>query len=62
MGFVHLHLHTEYSLLDGAMKFNQNFIGCSVVRLFGCSDNSIKNHGVFDAAFLMEDFSYGGVY
>ncbi len=34
---MHLHLHTEYSLLDGAMKFNQNFIGCSVVRLFGCS-------------------------
>lgn len=22
-GFVHLHLHTEYSLLDGACRINQ---------------------------------------
>ena len=27
----------------------------------GVSEDSIKNHGVFDTAFLMEDFICGGI-
>ncbi len=55
MGFTHLHLHTEYSLLDGAVKFFSNFTGGSVVRAarhthklrsvgawFGSSDSTLS--------------------
>jgi len=75
MGFAHLHLHTEYSLLDGAMKFFQNSIGfsgsiknhgavdsigVSGFRVFGVSDNSIKNHRLSPHDFSWTLFNFGG--
>jgi len=41
MGFTHLHLHTEYSLLDGATKVGE-------------VDFSIRNYTTFGGAFLVE--------
>ena len=47
MSFVHLHLHTEYSLLDGA-----NRIGPLVKRLseLGFTHAAITDHGVMYGA------------
>ena len=43
MGFVHLHVHTEYSLLDGACR-----IGSLVERVkeLGQTAIAITDHGV----------------
>lgn len=42
MDFVHLHLHTQYSLLDGAIKIKDL---ASKVKEFGCSAVAITDHG-----------------
>ena len=41
--FVHLHLHTEYSLLDGFSKINQLFDN---VKALGMDSVAITDHGV----------------
>ena len=43
-GFVHLHLHTEYSLLDGACRINE-LIDTAVSQL-GQPAVAITDHGV----------------
>ena len=50
MGFVHLHLHTEYSLLDGECRVSD--IPDAVIRA-GQSAVAITDHGVMYGA---EDF------
>jgi DNA polymerase-3 subunit alpha len=42
MGFAHLHLHTEYSLLDGATKVNELF---EHVKSLGQTAVAITEHG-----------------
>ncbi len=42
MGFTHLHLHTEYSLLDGATKINELF---DHVKSLGQDSVAITEHG-----------------
>lgn len=46
MGFVHLHLHTEYSLLDGATKVSQLF---ERVKEMGQDSVAITEHGNMSA-------------
>ena len=42
MGFVHLHLHTEYSLLDGATKVSELF---ERIKELGQDTVAITEHG-----------------
>ena len=42
MPFVHLHLHTQYSLLDGACRFGQLF---DAVKNNGQTAVAITDHG-----------------
>ncbi|MDR3264279.1 MAG: DNA polymerase III subunit alpha [Clostridiales bacterium] len=42
-GFVHLHLHTEYSLLDGAARINRLF---DVIKRKNMDTVAITDHGV----------------
>ena len=48
MDFVHLHLHTEYSLLDGA---------CRIEKLF----DRVKDHGQTAVAITDHGVMYGAV-
>ena len=43
MGFVHLHVHTEYSLLDGSNKIKEYV---SRVKELGQTAAAITDHGV----------------
>ena len=43
MSFVHLHVHTEYSLLDGSNKIKEYV---SRVRELGMNSAAITDHGV----------------
>ena len=43
MGFVHLHCHTQYSLLDGAIRID-DLIGTT--KKFGQDSIAITDHGV----------------
>ena len=43
MDFVHLHLHTEYSLLDGACRIDRLF---DAVKAAGQTAVAITDHGV----------------
>ena len=47
MDFVHLHLHTEYSLLDGATRIDELM---GVVKNAGQSAVAITDHGVMYGA------------
>ncbi len=51
--FVHLHLHTQYSLLDGAIRFDRLFKAANDYRMPACA---ITDHGnMFGAAqFYLE--------
>jgi DNA polymerase-3 subunit alpha len=51
--FVHLHLHTQYSLLDGAIRFDRLFKAVNEYRMPACA---ITDHGnMFGAAqFYLE--------
>ena len=41
-GFTHLHLHTQYSLLDGAIPFGRLFERC---KEYGMDSVAITDHG-----------------
>src|SRR5512136_384490 len=41
-GFVHLHLHSQYSLLDGAITFERLFERC---KKLGMSSVAVTDHG-----------------
>ncbi|MCF0186949.1 MAG: PHP domain-containing protein, partial [Bacteroidaceae bacterium] len=43
MSFVHLHTHTEYSLLDGSNKINEYV---ARVKEMGMTAAAITDHGV----------------
>ena len=43
MSFVHLHVHTEYSLLDGSNKIKEYV---SRVKELGMDSAAITDHGV----------------
>ena len=43
MNFTHLHVHTEYSLLDGSNKINEYV---SRVKELGMKSAAITDHGV----------------
>ena len=43
MSFVHLHVHTEYSLLDGSNKIKEYI---NAVKEFGMNSAAITDHGV----------------
>ena len=43
MAFTHLHVHTEYSLLDGSNKINEYV---SRVKELGMDSAAITDHGV----------------
>lgn len=45
--FVHLHCHTEYSLLDGAIRLNDL---CARAKDFGMPAAAITDHGNCTAA------------
>ncbi|MBQ1186927.1 MAG: DNA polymerase III subunit alpha [Clostridia bacterium] len=47
MSFTHLHLHTEYSLLDGACRIEEL---CSAVKDLGQTSVAITDHGVMYGA------------
>jgi len=41
-GFVHLHLHTKYSLLDGAIRMNELF---ALAREYKMPALAMTDHG-----------------
>ena len=45
MSFVHLHVHTEYSLLDGSNKIKEYV---ARVKELGMDSAAITDHGVID--------------
>ena len=47
MSFTHLHLHTEYSLLDGACRINKLM---DAVKELGQNSVAITDHGVMYGA------------
>ena len=47
--FVHLHLHSQYSLLDGAIKFDELF---QEVSKQGMSAVALTDHGNLFGAWL----------
>ena len=47
-GFVHLHLHSQYSLLDGAIKFEDLF---PLAKEFGMEAVALTDHGNLFGAY-----------
>src|SRR5258708_26011908 len=47
-GFVHLHVHTEYSMLDGAARLKDMFAQCERV---GMSAVAMTDHGNLYGAY-----------
>lgn len=56
--FVHLHLHSQYSLLDGAIRFEELF---PLARTYGMKSLALTDHGnMFGAIeFYQEAISHG---
>jgi DNA polymerase-3 subunit alpha len=52
MGFVHLHCHTQYSLLDGAIRLNDLI---ARTKAFGQNAVAITDHGVMYGAVEFHD-------
>ncbi len=57
--FVHLHLHTEYSLLDGATRIDQLFGAC---KEKGMDTVAITDHGnMFGSLYFAEEAKKAGI-
>ncbi len=57
--FIHLHLHSQYSLLDGAIKFPQLFMR---VKELGMNTVALTDHGnIFGAAEFYKEAKKAGV-
>jgi DNA polymerase-3 subunit alpha len=55
--FVHLHLHTQFSLLDGAIRFDRLFEQANAYGMKACSITDHGNmFGVIDFYFTARDF------
>ncbi|NLW68263.1 MAG: PHP domain-containing protein, partial [Bacteriovoracaceae bacterium] len=52
MGFVHLHCHTQYSLLDGAIRIHDLV---SKTQSFGQEAVAVTDHGVLYGAMEFYD-------
>ena len=52
MGFVHLHCHTQYSLLDGAIRIDDLI---KTTKAFGQEAVAITDHGVMYGALEFYD-------
>jgi len=58
-GFVHLHLHSQYSLLDGAIKFEELF---SRLKEYGMEAVALTDHGnLFGAAEFYKEAKKWGI-
>ena len=55
--FVHLHCHTEYSLLDGAIRLNDL---CARAKDFGMPAAAITDHGNLYGAGTVVGRNAGG--
>ena len=59
MSFVHLHVHTEYSLLDGVSRLNRL---CSVAKERGQNAIAITDHGnLFGAVDFYKEAKKAGI-
>lgn len=57
--FVHLHLHSQYSLLDGAIKFDELF---SQAKEYGMTAVALTDHGnLFGAAEFYKEAKKAGI-
>ena len=57
--FIHLHLHSQYSLLDGAIKFPELFVR---VKELGMNAVALTDHGnLFGAAEFYKEAKKAGV-
>ncbi|MBP5177903.1 MAG: DNA polymerase III subunit alpha [Clostridia bacterium] len=57
--FVHLHLHTEYSILDGAARVDQVFKRCRELGQTACA---ITDHGnMFATLYFAEEAAKAGI-
>ena len=57
--FVHLHLHTEYSILDGAACVDQVFKRCKELGQTACA---ITDHGnMFATLYFAEEAAKAGI-
>ena len=57
--FVHLHLHTEYSLLDGATRIDKLFKAC---KEKGMDTVAITDHGnMFGTLYFAEEAKKAGI-
>ena len=57
--FVHLHLHTEYSILDGAARVDQVFKRCKELGQTACA---ITDHGnMFATLYFAEEAAKAGI-
>ncbi|MBR2871813.1 MAG: DNA polymerase III subunit alpha [Clostridia bacterium] len=57
--FVHLHLHTEYSLLDGATRIDKLFKAC---KQKGMNTVAITDHGnMFGSLYFAEEAKKAGI-
>ena len=55
--FVHLHLHTQFSLLDGAIRFDRLFEQANAYGMKACSITDHGNmYGVIDFYFTARDY------
>lgn len=55
--FVHLHLHTQFSLLDGAIRFDRLFTQANTFGMKACSITDHGNmYGVIDFYFTARSF------
>ncbi len=58
-GFVHLHLHSQYSLLDGAIKFEELFFQA---KEYGMSAVALTDHGnLFGASEFYKEAKKAGI-
>ena len=58
-GFTHLHLHTEYSLLDGAVKLNELLEKC---KEYNMTSVAVTDHGnMYGAVDFFQKFANSGV-
>ena len=57
--FVHLHLHSQYSLLDGSIRFEELF---SLARKYGMKSLALTDHGnMFGAIEFYTEAIKGGI-
>ncbi|MGH7800604.1 MAG: PHP domain-containing protein, partial [Thermodesulfobacteriota bacterium] len=57
--FVHLHLHSQYSLLDGAIKFDELF---TKAKEYGMTAVALTDHGnIFGAVEFYKEAKKAGI-